>query len=108
MVRCHQDVDLQRRQPKNARKACSFEVAGQQYGVARVPKQEHQASCVVLGAIGGLVGGTVGAWLGLLIYRSSVLPSGPNLVLFGAFVASGLVLGALLLAWFVVGADRRG
>jgi len=55
------------------------------------------------GALGGLVGGTAGAWVGVVLYRSVVLPKGPDLLFFTAFVLMGLLLGALPLGCYAAG-----
>ena len=55
------------------------------------------------GALGGLVGGTAGAGVGVVLYRSVVLPNGPDLLFFTAFVLMGLLLGALPLGCFAAG-----
>ncbi len=54
-------------------------------------------------ALGGTAGGTVGAWIGLAIYRLAMLPTARDHNIFEALVLGGLLLGALPAAWLLAG-----
>jgi hypothetical protein len=54
-------------------------------------------------ALGGLAGGTAGAWAGLALYRTTILPEGRDLIIFEACVLTGLLVGSIPLGWLLAG-----
>ncbi|MBM4071076.1 MAG: hypothetical protein FJ271_19320 [Planctomycetes bacterium] len=57
-------------------------------------------------ALGAAVGGAGGAWVGLAIYRLTILPTARDHSIFEALVLGGLLLGALPAAWLLAGPAR--
>jgi hypothetical protein len=57
----------------------------------------------VRAALGGLAGGTAGAWTGLALYRTTILPVGRDFLTFEACVLTGLLAGSIPLAWLLAG-----
>jgi hypothetical protein len=65
-----------------------------------VGRRHHRPA---LACAGGLVGGTLGAWAGILLYRQTILPQGANRVAFSAIEVVALALCAFLLARVLAG-----
>lgn len=57
-------------------------------------------------ALGGMTGGTIGAWVGLAIYRLAILPNGRDLLIFEALILGGVLVAAVPTAWFLAGQPR--
>lgn len=60
----------------------------------------------VAAALGGMAGGTLGAWIGLAIYRLAILPNGRDHLIFEALLLGGLLVAAVPAAWFLAGQAR--
>ena len=56
-----------------------------------------------LAAMGGLVGGTAGAWVGLVFYRSQIMYRDGDFGFFDACVLAGFLLGAIPVGWCLAG-----